>query len=99
MTEVTEQDRWAAAQVCGGKDYVEEIFAGQRDDDQIVQAFARHRQYGYDAGYYDGRQFDGKAEREAIVAWLRAFDAPDDFYSNVMADAIKASEHLKGDDQ
>jgi hypothetical protein len=35
------------------------------------------------------------AERLMIVAWLNAFDAPDDFYSNVLADAIKAGEHLK----
>jgi hypothetical protein len=35
------------------------------------------------------------AERARIVDWLNAFDAPDDFYSNVLADAIKAGEHLE----
>ena len=34
-------------------------------------------------------------ERARIVAWLRAFDAPDDFYSGFLADAIEAGEHLK----
>jgi len=34
----------------------------------VVEAFARHRQYGYDQGYYDGRQADGAEERAKIVA-------------------------------
>ena len=55
----------------------------------IVEAFARHRKYGYDQGYYDGRQFDRMEERAAIVAWLR----DDDFL--MTADAIEAGEHLK----
>ena len=37
----------------------------------VVEAFARHRQYGYDQGYYDGRQADGAKERAKIVTWLR----------------------------
>lgn len=37
----------------------------------VVEAFARHRKYGYDQGYYDGRQYDGAEERAKIVAWLR----------------------------
>lgn len=36
----------------------------------VVEAFARHRKYGYDQGYYDGRQLDGAEERAAIIAWL-----------------------------
>lgn len=60
----------------------------------VVEAFARHRQYGYDQGYYDGRKMDGMKERAAIVAWLReracvwATDTE-------TADAIEAGEHLK----
>lgn len=37
----------------------------------VVEAFARHRKYGYDQGYYDGRQADGAEERAKIVEWLR----------------------------
>jgi hypothetical protein len=37
----------------------------------VVEAFARHRKYGYNQGYYDGRQADGAEERAKIVAWLR----------------------------
>ena len=38
----------------------------------VVEAFARHRQYGYDQGYYDGRQADGAEERAKIVAWVES---------------------------
>jgi len=34
------------------------------------------------------------AERQRIVAFLREFDAPDDFYSMQLANAIEAGEHL-----
>lgn len=37
----------------------------------VVEAFARHRQYAYDQGYYDGRKMDAMEERAKIVAWLR----------------------------
>jgi hypothetical protein len=38
----------------------------------VVEAFARHRKYGYDQGYYDGRKMDAMEERAKIVAWLRS---------------------------
>ena len=43
------------------------------------------------------RALAGKAviiERQRIVAFLRAFDAPDDFYSMYFANAIETGEHL-----
>ena len=69
-----------------------EIQMGNRDDWDCVQAFARHRQYGYDQGYYDGRQADGAEERAKIVAWLRGMGLRN---INYIADAIEAGEHLK----
>jgi hypothetical protein len=59
---------------------------------EVVEAFARHRQYGYDQGYYDGRQADGVKERAKIVAWLRAKNLRT---ANYDADDIEAGEHLK----
>jgi hypothetical protein len=61
--EVTEADRDAAAH------FWQKSFEG--DFYTLPQAFARHRKYGYDQGYYDGRQADGAEERAKIVAWLR----------------------------
>ena len=67
----------------------------------VVEAFARHRKYGYDQGYYDGRQFDRMEERAAIVAWLRqsivggdALEPVCDTHEQIAA-AIEAGEHLK----
>lgn len=67
----------------------------------VVEAFARHREYGYDQGYYDGRQFDRMEERAAIVAWLRqsivggdALEPVCDTHEQIAA-AIEAGEHLK----
>ena len=67
----------------------------------VVEAFARHRKYGYDQGYYDGRQLDGAEERAAIVAWLRQSIIGGDNLEPVcdthtqIASAIEAGEHLK----
>ena len=67
----------------------------------VVEAFARHRKYGYDQGYYDGRQFDRMEERAAIVAWLRGSIVGGDNLEPVcdthaqIAEAIIAGEHLK----
>lgn len=67
----------------------------------VVEAFARHRKYGYDQGYYDGRQLDGADERAAIVAmmwkdvqcdWMAEYHA--DILRDLM-DRIQAGEHLK----
>jgi hypothetical protein len=42
----------------------------------VVEAFARHRQYGYDQGYYDGRKMDGIEAQAAEIERLReAVDA------------------------
>jgi hypothetical protein len=61
----------------------------------VVEAFARHRQYGYDQGYYDGRQADGAKERAKIVAWLRSQGGHhDDIYEEAAGD-IEAGDHLK----
>ena len=67
MTEITQADRDAAAEAFFCKPLLNE----KHNDDRRVRAFARHRQYGYDQGYYDGRQADGAEERAKIVAWLR----------------------------
>ena len=58
----------------------------------VVEAFARHRKYGYDQGYYDGRKMDGMEERAKIVAWLWGIGLHN---INDIADAIEAGEHLK----
>ena len=74
---------------------VAEITQADRDaaaQYDVVEAFARHRQYGYDQGYYDGRQADGAEERAKIVAWLRGMGLRN---INYIADAIEAGEHLK----
>jgi hypothetical protein len=66
----------------------------------VVEAFARHRQYGYDQGYYDGRQADGAEERAKIVAWLarEEEDYPSGKYSGfaaIIREEIEAGEHLQ----
>ena len=74
---------------------VAEITQADRDaaaQYDVVEAFARHRQYGYDQGYYDGRQADGAKERAKIVAWLRGMGLRN---INYIADAIEVGEHLK----
>ena len=58
----------------------------------VVEAFARHRQYGYDQGYYDGRQADGAEERAKIVAWLWGMGLHN---INYIADQIEAGGHLQ----
>jgi hypothetical protein len=58
----------------------------------VVEAFARHRKYGYDQGYYDGRKMDAMEERAKIVAWLWGMGLHN---INYIADAIEAGEHLK----
>ena len=64
----------------------------------VVEAFARHRKYGYDQGYYDGRQFDRMEERAAIVAWLHEqhdIYNPSDNWSAYWAEQIEAGKHIK----
>jgi hypothetical protein len=65
----------------------------------VVEAFARHRQYGYDQGYYDGRKMDAMEERAKIVAWLRGqgeFGSERaQAWGETFADQIEAGEHLK----
>ena len=80
MTEITQADRDAAARAWAEDNdepldchICEQIRAGYGDNSLDVIRFARHRKYGYDQGYYDGRQCDRMEERDAIVAWLRGF--------------------------
>jgi hypothetical protein len=89
---VTEADRDAAAH------FWQKSFEG--DFYTLPQAFAYHRQYGYDQGYYDGRQADGAEERAKIVAWLarEEEDYPSGKYSGfaaIIREEIEAGEHLK----
>ena len=60
MTEITQADVDAAI----------EWYSPRESEWQglLAEHFARHRKYGYDQGYYDGRQFDRMEERAAIVA-------------------------------
>lgn len=77
---------------------VEQIDRDAAAQYDVVEAFARHRKYGYDQGYYDGRQLDGAEERAAIVAWLRSDKivlSMDGSAEDVVASAIEAGEHLK----
>lgn len=100
MTEITQADRDAAARAWAEDNdepldchICEQIRAGYGDNSLDVIRFARHRKYGYDQGYYDGRQFDRMEERAAIVAWLRGPEPYPDGHD--IADAIEAGEHLK----
>ena len=101
MTEITQADREAAISGyfawCSGNPVIpNKIASGVMDDHSMVQAFARHRKYGYDQGYYDGRQLDGAEERAAIVAYARGHGgnawSRDVLY---FAEKIEAGEHLK----
>jgi len=103
---VTQDDRNAAASLylktegepssLHDKATAAEIETGVHDDWDCVQAFARHRQYGYDQGYYDGRQADGAEERAKIVAYARGHGgnawSRDVLY---FAEKVEAGEHLK----
>jgi hypothetical protein len=94
MTEVTQADREAFARMEGHEpdDMGWRIITEPTNGDCVgVQAFARHRQYGHDQGYYDGRQYDGAEERAKIVAYLRKTFG----FDSEAADAIEAKEHLK----
>lgn len=89
MTEITQAD-------CDVAEYI----AGDRVRDVDYQVVARHRQYGYDQGYYAGRQADGAEERAKIVAWLarEEEDYPSGKYSGfaaIIREEIEAGEHLK----
>ena len=65
MTEITQADRDAAAEAFFCKPLLNE----KHNDDRRVRAFARHRQYGYDQGYYDGRQATEALSAE--IEWLK----------------------------
>ena len=85
MTEITQAD-------CDVAEYI----AGDRARDLDYQVVARHRQCGYDQGYYDGRQVDGAEERAKIVAYARGHGgnawSRDVLY---FAEKVEAGEHLK----
>ena len=88
MNEITQADRDAAAH------FWQKSFEG--DFYTLPQAFARHRKYGYDQGYYDGRKMDAMEERAAIVAYARGHGgnawSRDVLY---FAEKIEAGEHLQ----
>ena len=99
MTKIIQADRDAAAEAFFCKPLLNE----KHNDDRRVRAFARHRQYGYDQGYYDGRQADGAEERAKIVAWLRDAGSVSLSYGLLgrdlsailegVADAMEAGDH------
>jgi hypothetical protein len=89
MTEITQADRDAAEAY--REKVLSAIWEGKSEEPVLLEAFARHRQYGYDQGYYDGRKMDGAEERAAIVAWCRNVNM--DWCR--CAEAIEAGEHLK----
>ena len=98
MTEITQADRDAAARAWAEDNdepldchICEQIRAGYGDNSLDVIRFARHRKYGYDQGYYDGRQFDRMEERAAIVAWLRGSGDP--VIANWISDQIEEGKH------
>lgn len=96
MTEITQADRDATALWAkhnGRHQQAANIRRGTADSTYLPKLFAHHRQYGYDQGYYDGRQADGAEERAKIVAWLRGNDMNGRW--SALADAIEAGEHLK----
>ena len=85
-----------------GTEMVVEVTEADRDaaaQYDVVEAFARHRQYGYDQGYYDGRKMDGMEERAKIVTWLRAqgeFGSERaQAWGETFAIHIEAGEHLQ----
>ena len=87
MTEITQADKDAA----DSAQWNAVVHVGS-----LAEAFARHRQYGYDQGYYDGRQADGAEERAKIVAYARGHGgnawSRDVLY---FAEKVEAGEHLK----
>jgi len=87
MTEITQADKDAA----DSAQWNAVVHVGS-----LAEAFARHRQYGYDQGYYDGRQVDGAEERAKIVAYARGHGgnawSRDVLY---FAEKVEAGEHLK----
>ena len=100
MTEITQAD-WDA-----GLDLLSRHFSPPDRPitiNVVAEAFARHRQYGYDQGYYDGRQADGAEERAKIVAWLREAGSVSLSYGLLgrdlsailegVADAMEAGDH------
>jgi hypothetical protein len=63
IPEVTEADRNLFILLTGAEyDTAQRIHRGLIYTWEVRQ-IARHRQYGYDQGYYDGRQADGAEER------------------------------------
>ena len=67
MTEITQADQDAAVEWYSPR---ESEWTGL-----LAQAFARHREYGYHQGYYDGRTMTEAETVAKIVAWLRGLDS------------------------
>ena len=91
MSEVTQEDREAAARIsewtAGRNQHADDIRSGKEDLDMRVQAFAAHREAAI------------KAERRAIAGYLREFgNHGTDGYENCercqTAEAILQGHHL-----
>lgn len=91
MTEVTQEDREAAASGyfawCSGNPVIpKKMLNGNADDHSMIQAFAAHRIASDSAGYERGQ----RETVERIVAWLRE---PEWAYRNeALIAAIEAGE-------
>ncbi len=64
MTEITQADQDAAVEWYSPR---ESEWTGL-----LAQAFARHREYGYHQGYYDGRTMTEAETVAKIAAWLES---------------------------
>jgi hypothetical protein len=96
MAEVTEADRNLFIHLTSADDETASRIRRGLIYTWEVRQIARHRQYGYDQGYYDGRQADGAEERAKIVAYARGHGgnawSRDVLY---FAEKVEAGEHLK----
>lgn len=88
MTEITQADYDATEELWNEVD----LCTCDRCHVFTAETFARHRKYGYDQGYYDGRQLDRLEERAAIVAWLRSGQF-EDLDGHDIAEEIEAGAH------
>ena len=98
-SKVTEADREVLIRISNSDDETAQRIRRGLIYTWEVGEISRNRQYGYDQGYYDGRQADGAEERAKIVAWLRGqgeFGSERaQAWGETFADQIEAGEHLK----
>jgi len=94
-SKVTEADREVLIRISNSDDETAQRIRRGLIYTWEVGEISRHRKYGYDQGYYDGRQADGAKERAKIVAWLRSQGGHHNDIYEEAADDIEAGEHLK----